>query len=282
MKGQAFAVVYDDDNLIAVNKVSGLCVGGERWDTSGRRLDRILDAYLGKKVYMLHRIDKDTSGLVVFGKNGETHRRIGMAFEGHLVHKTYLAIVHGRPAWPEIDGAPSTVCGLPLVPNGDKRHRTIVNKFHGKLSLTRFRLLGSVGGTQGAISLVECIPETGRTHQIRVHLAALGHPIVCDPLYGKSAFRSVERGVYLSDFKGNWRGDAFDERPLLNRLGLHAWKMSLPPGVWNVIGKNAIPGLESSEAAGELNLCAALHKDMKALIKQMGKTLGQNLIEEAG
>ncbi|MDR0909609.1 MAG: RluA family pseudouridine synthase [Spirochaetaceae bacterium] len=261
MNNHQFDVIYEDDNLIAVNKVSGLTTGGDRWDHSEKRLDQLLDKYLGKKVYMLHRIDKDTSGLVIFGKNAATHRAVGMAFEGRLVSKTYLAIIHGRPNWTsDASGEATCVCGLPLVPNGDKRHRTIVDKYHGKLSLTRFKLILSAGN----YSLVEAYPETGRTHQIRVHLAALGHPIVCDRLYGKQAFRSEEPGVYLSSFKPGWRGDAYDEKPLLNRLGLHAWKLSLPLAIFP-------EELRQGKTENDLHFEAPLQKDMKALINQMKK-----------
>jgi 23S rRNA pseudouridine1911/1915/1917 synthase len=200
----------------------------------------------------VHRIDKDTSGLVLFAKDADTHKRLSMAFQTRRVHKRYLAVVHGRPAWEE--GS----CDLPLVVDGDKRHRTIVDKYRGKKSFTAFRLLGTVSG----LSLLECRPETGRTHQIRVHLAQLGLPIVCDPIYGKSAFRSVEPGIYLSKLKARWKGDVYEERPLLDRLGLHAWELELPP-----------------ETSGEMTrFSAPLPRDMNALIKQMGKILGKDLL----
>jgi RluA family pseudouridine synthase len=274
MKQLFFSIVYTDENIVAVNKASGISVGGERWEESAQRLDRLLAGLYAQssavehgfseqavKLYTVHRIDKETSGLVVFAKNAETHKKLSAAFESRRVEKTYTAIVHGRPAWP----GGSTECVLPLVPNGNKKHLTIIDKYRGKPSQTNFNLLLSAGN----YSVVEARPATGRTHQIRVHLAALGHPVVCDPLYGKKT-RGGE-GVYLSSFKRNWRGDALEEKPLLARLGLHAAKLVLPAAA------RGEPGGTQEETggacSGEAKLCleAPLPRDMAALINQMEK-----------
>jgi 23S rRNA pseudouridine1911/1915/1917 synthase len=240
-----FTVVYDDERIIAVNKASGISVGGDRWDDSKERLDKLVSAAVNPsaKLFTVHRIDRETSGLVVFAKDEETHRRLSLAFEGRDVTKRYIAIVHGRPSWQEM------TCDLPLIPNGNKQHLTIVDKYQGKKSLTRFVLLGSAGN----FSVLEVFPETGRTHQIRVHAAELGFPIVCDLSYG------TEKPVFLSAIKKNWRGDPLDEKPLLARLGLHAAELFLPTvGIQNK--NNDI-----------LSLQATLPRDMTALIKQMEK-----------
>jgi 23S rRNA pseudouridine1911/1915/1917 synthase len=141
------------------------------------------------------------------------------------------------------------VCDLALIPNGNKKHLTIIDRYRGKKSLTRFMLLGSAGN----YSVLEARPETGRIHQIRVHAASLGFPVVCDPLYGKEA------PVLLSSFKRGWRGDPLEEKPLLARLGLHALELSLPP------------------EAGGLVLHAPLPRDMASLIKQIEKQSGKTI-----
>jgi len=232
-----FTIIHEDVNIIAVNKAAGISVGGDRWDEARERLDKLVADSLTPpaKVFTVHRIDCDTSGLVVFAKNGEAHRRLSIAFEGRDVTKRYIAIVHGRPSWQE------TACDLPLIPNGNKLHQTIIDKYQGKKSLTRFVLLGSTGN----YSVIEALPETGRTHQIRVHAAALGHPVVCDSMYGKG------KPVMLSEIKRNWHGDIYDEKPLLARLGLHAFELAVP--------------------RESLSLNAPLPKDMAALINQMKK-----------
>jgi RluA family pseudouridine synthase len=247
-----FTLVYEDDFITVVDKAVGISVGADRWDETRDRLDRLLTAYYAKKagelkippprIFTVHRIDRETSGLVVFARDRETHRRLSEAFETRRVTKQYLAAVHGRPLWTE------TSCDLPLVPDGDKRHRTIIDKYRGKESQTRFRLLLSVGH----YSIVEAQPLTGRTHQIRVHLASLGHPVVNDPLYGSL------KPVFLSSFKRGWRGDPLDEKPLLSRLGLHAAKLFLPDC--------------GPDPAVPLILEAPPPRDMAALIRQMEKT----------
>ncbi|MDR2478583.1 MAG: RluA family pseudouridine synthase [Treponema sp.] len=251
MKKQPFfSIIYEDETIMAVNKASGISVGGSRWDDSKERLDKILAACVRHnsaaapaRLFTVHRIDCGTSGLVVFAKDEVTHHRLSAAFEERQVKKRYIAVVHGRPLWNE------TACDLPLVPDGNKLHLTIVDKYRGKKSFTGFRLLGSAGN----FSVLEALPETGRTHQIRVHAAALGFPVVCDTLYGK------DRPVLLSSFKRDWRGDPLEEKPLLIRLGLHAAALDLP----------------APSGPGVLSLRAPLPRDMAALVRQMEKAAGQ-------
>jgi RluA family pseudouridine synthase len=234
-----FSILYEDDDIIAVNKSSGIAVCADRWNYSKRRLDTLLSEFTGKRLFIVHRIDSGTSGVVVFAKNAAAHRRLSIAFETRTVRKIYTVVVRGIPHWME------TYCDAPLVVNGDKRHRTIIDKYRGKKSNTHFRLLSHAGD----ISLIEAAPESGRTHQIRVHIASLGHPIVCDALYGR------DTPLFLSSFKQNWRGDHFDERPLIERLALHAAKLMLP-----------------GRGANEVLIEAPYPKDMAAVIKQIGKS----------
>jgi RluA family pseudouridine synthase len=249
LKARLFSILYEDKDIIAVNKSSGLAVSADRWNYSKRRLDTMLSEVSGRRIFTVHRIDSGTSGIVVFAKNASTHRRLSIAFESRTVRKTYTAAVHGVPRWTE------TECAAPLVVNGDKRHRTIIDRYRGKKSLTRFRLLCGSGG----VSIIEAEPESGRTHQIRVHLASLGLPIICDPLYGR------ENPLFLSSIKKSWRGDPFDERPLIGRLALHAAKLRLP-----AVGGGA-----------DLLLEAPYPKDMAALIKQVEKLSAGGLTQSA-
>jgi RluA family pseudouridine synthase len=247
MKRNFFSIIYEDENIAAVNKSSGIAVSPDRWDPSIERLDKLVEGFLHiPKIYTVHRIDRETSGLVVFAKNSETHKTLSVAFEGRQIKKRYIAAVHGRPSWKE------TACDLALVPNGNKQHLTIIDKYRGKKSLTAFRLLGSAGN----YSVLEALPETGRIHQIRVHLAALGHPVVCDELYGKA------KPVLLSAIKRGWRGDPLNERPLLSRLGLHAAELFIPD-----YGEDG------------LNIKAPPPRDMAALIRQMEKAAGGEILK---
>jgi RluA family pseudouridine synthase len=297
-----FTIIYEDSRLVVVNKPAGIAVGADRWDESKERLDRLLEKMLrdreagpeqpgpelppemaaspeplgtaprreGARIFVVHRIDRDTSGLVLFAKDRAVHRLLSGAFEDRRVTKRYLAVVQGRPVWRETD------CDLPLVPDGNKRHLTIIDKYRGKKSRTRFRLLGSAGN----YSVLEAVPETGRTHQIRVHLAALGHPVVCDSLYGST------KPVLLSSFKRNWRGDPLQEKPLLARLGLHAAALVLPDyrppsGASSGVSPAAVntgPGDGAAEPPepGGLSLKAPLPRDMAALVKQMEKEAGKD------
>jgi RluA family pseudouridine synthase len=301
-----FTIVYRDSRIVAVNKSSGIAVTADRWDPHAERLDRLLAAALAEaalveankteaskteaskaeidretdkaepavskaparqsfRLWTVHRVDRDTSGIVVFARDEETHRFLSQAFEGRQVEKRYLAVVYGRPLWKE------TSCDLPLAPDGNKKHLTIIDKYHGKKSLTLFRFLGGVGN----YSVVEAVPKTGRTHQIRVHLSALGHPVVCDSLYGS------DKPVFLSSFKPDRRGDPFEERPLLERLGLHAAELTLPytppetAGGTLAGGGTRIDGVHTggvqTEQAGLFRLRAPLSRDIAALIKQMEK-----------
>jgi RluA family pseudouridine synthase len=205
-----YEVIFSDPAILVCSKKSGLLVAADRYDPKAPRLDLLASEEWGR-LFAVHRIDKDTSGLVVYARTGESHRALSLAFQERRVRKVYHALIHGRLPEGEV------AVDAPLLPDGDSRHRTTVNKKDGKPSRTVFRQRDICG----PYSLIEALPETGRTHQIRAHLRFLGLCVVCDSLYSGNT-----KPVKLSDFKRSWRGDPWEEQPLLDRLALHAYQLA--------------------------------------------------------
>jgi RluA family pseudouridine synthase len=166
-------ILYIDASLLVVNKPSGLATVPGGWEKDSTSLVELLEADHGR-IWVIHRLDKVTSGLVVFALNAEIHRSLSMQFEHHEIRKVYHAIVIGLPAW-EIHTARH-----PLRINVGHAHRTVVDHGKGKPSETTFQILERFTG----YALLEAIPATGRTHQVRVHASALGFPLLGDTLYG--------------------------------------------------------------------------------------------------
>lgn len=165
--------LYEDQHLLVVDKPSGLPVLPDGWERAAPYLAKMLEEKYGR-IFIVHRLDKVTSGVMVFARDEETHRALNIQFEKHQVQKVYHALMEGNPKWEE------KVVKLPLRVNVGHKHRTVVDDRNGKPSETSFRVLKRY---QDA-AWVEASPLTGRTHQIRVHASALGHPLVGDTLYG--------------------------------------------------------------------------------------------------
>ncbi len=272
-----YQLVFENDSLIAVNKAAGINVVADRWDDSAPRLDNLLksrpavsqtgsSASSLNRILVVHRLDRDTSGIVIFAKTAPAHKALSLAFEAHQIKKRYIAVVHGIPSWRE------ERCDLPLKADGDRYHRTIIDMATGKASSTKFRLLGSAAH----YAVVEAMPESGRTHQIRVHLSALGHPIVCDPLYGNA------KPILLSSFKRGWRGNPYEEKPLIERLALHAESISIPSML--LFGYFASAKTDASDQPPQTDkayttLKAPAPRDISALIRQLEKASEENFLE---
>ena len=231
-------IIYQDDDLVAINKPSGLLSVPDRFDDQLPSLKKMLKDEYGE-IFVIHRLDRDTSGLILFAKNAESHRFYSGIFEDRKVEKTYLGIVHGVP--PQAEGT----IDKPIAPHFTIKGKMMVYR-KGKNSITHYRTLESFG----LYSLLEFRIETGRTHQIRVHMQDMGHPIVCDALYG------TDEPILLSRIKRNYKlsKQELEERPLLNRMALHSWKL----GFTDPSGK-------------ELSLEAELPKDMTAVLQQLRK-----------
>jgi RluA family pseudouridine synthase len=175
-------ILYEDSQLVVVDKPAGLSVLPDGWEKDSRYLVQLLDEQYGK-IFIVHRLDKITSGVMVFGRDGAAHRALNMQFEHHEAQKTYHAIIEGNPNWAE------KIARHPLRANVGHKHRTMVDPKNGRPSETRFRVIKRYG----ELALIEAQPVTGRTHQIRVHAYALGHPLLGDTLYGAHDTQAVPR-----------------------------------------------------------------------------------------
>ncbi|HKW74316.1 MAG TPA: RluA family pseudouridine synthase [Terriglobales bacterium] len=193
-------VIYEDGDLAVINKPAGMSVhAGSGKDESGSR-GTLVNALLHRfgslsqtggelRPGIVHRLDKDTSGLMIVAKNDRTHRKLAEEFVRHEVHKTYLSLVHG---WmPQEQGTISAPISRDLV----RRERMTTRRSQGRAAVTHWKVQERYQGKQGKFSLLEVKIETGRTHQIRVHLSSVGHPVAGDTLYG--APRATRETGYL-------------------------------------------------------------------------------------
>jgi RluA family pseudouridine synthase len=237
LKSRGVGIVEEDEVLMVLDKPSNLLVLPDRLHQSLPNLYTIIHEELGA-IFTVHRIDRETSGLIVFAKTAEAHASLNRQFEGREVEKVYHAIVLGMPSQNE-----GTI-DAPLSESGRQKGIMLIDEKEGKEAITEYTVLEEFKG----YAFVEARPKTNRTDQIRVHLQSIGTPILGDLQYGGG------EGFFLSHVKPGYRG-VEEERPLLNRSALHSAGLSfLHP---------------SSEE--RLKFSLPLPKDMKSVLKYLRK-----------
>jgi 23S rRNA pseudouridine955/2504/2580 synthase/23S rRNA pseudouridine1911/1915/1917 synthase len=230
-------IIFHDESFIAINKPSGLLTIPDR---EGKEIS--LKGLLQERfnqVYTVHRLDRDTSGIVVFALNEQMHKHLSQQFEARETRKVYNGLVLGKPVQTE------GVINEPIAEHPTRKgYMTVWRK--GKESITEYAVLESFR----YFSWMEFRILTGRTHQIRVHMKHLGHPIVCDPLYGDG------KPLFISQLKRDYKlSQAHDEeRPILSRLALHSAQLRFT-------------GIDGEV----IDLEAPLPKDLRATLNQLGK-----------
>lgn len=211
----------------------------DREQTSKSLKEMLIEKY--GNIFTVHRIDKDTSGLILFAKNEATHKFLSSLFEDRKIDKYYLGVVMGLPA------VNSGLIEAPISENPLYKGTMVVHR-NGKSSSTGYEVLES----NRHFSLVSFQLHTGRTHQIRVHAKHIGHPLACDPIYGDG------KPVLLSSVKKNYKLSKHEdeERPIISRLALHSHKL-----VFN------------DEKGERHELIAEIPKEFRALMQQLRKNL---------
>ena len=230
-------IVFENDDYILINKPPHVASLDERTtDRSGQSIVRLAKAY-HPDAQLAHRLDKETSGILAIAKNPEAYRHLAMQFEHREVTKRYHAVTNGVH---DFDGISVY---LPISPIKDGT-AVRIDREKGKVAETIFNTLRAFRNT----TLVECMPITGRMHQIRVHLMCLKAPIVNDATYGG-------KPIYLSDVKRKFNlKQGTEELPLIQRVALHAYSLT-----FTLLNGN------------EQTFVAPYPKDFAALVKQLEK-----------
>ncbi|GJM31952.1 MAG: RNA pseudouridine synthase [Saprospiraceae bacterium] len=234
-----FTVLYEDETFIVINKPAGLLSIPDRYVPEKANLYHLLLA-TNEDIRIVHRLDRETSGIICFAKTEDAHKHLCKQFEERNIQKYYLALVDGHPN-PE-EGS----IDRPIAKHPSKSGKMMVSN-RGKEALTTYKILDKFQH----FSLVDISIHTGRTHQIRVHFQGIGHSLAVDPLYGK------REAFFLSEIKRKaFRiGKDQEERPLLSRTSLHASRLIL----------------SHPESEESIEFEAPLPKDLQAVIKQLNK-----------
>lgn len=232
-------IIFENDSFIAVNKPAGMLSIPDRMQSETSLKDILLDKY--GMIYTVHRLDKDTSGIILFAKTEAAHKYFSRLFEERQIEKYYQGLVLGSPA--EKKGT----MDAPISEHPVQKGLMVVHR-NGKPSVTDYQVVEE----HNSFSLLQFQLHTGRTHQIRVHCKNMGHPLACDELYGDG------KPILLSSIKKKFKLSKHDEeeRPMLNRLALHSWRLKF-----------------TDEDGNPVDLQAELPKDIRALLQQLKKNL---------
>lgn len=230
-------ILYETTDLIALNKPSGTLSIPDREQSEPSIKDFLLRQF--DQIFTVHRLDRDTSGVIIFAKNEDSHRFLSKQFEERTTEKYYNGFVVGK-VYDE-----TGLIDQPIGENPAKKGQMTITR-QGKPSQTAFTTLQSFA----RYSWMRFRIFSGRTHQIRVHMKHYGHPIVCDPYYGDG------QPILVSSLKKNFKlaKDVLEERPILGRLALHA------------------SALGFTDLSGEaVTIEAPLPKDLRATLQQLDK-----------
>ncbi|MBA3055457.1 MAG: RluA family pseudouridine synthase [Sphingomonadales bacterium] len=239
------SIAYEDDSLIVVDKAPGLVVHPAAGNLDGTLVNALLHHCRGQlsgiggvaRPGIVHRIDKDTSGLLVVAKTDAAHEGLARQFADHSIERAYLAVTAGRPV-----PAAGTVRGAIVRSSADRKKMTLIedgpNRTRGKHAVTHYKTLEVLDNSpRGGAALIECRLETGRTHQVRVHLASIGHALLGDPVYGRSPARL---------------------RPLLARLDFHRQALHA-----------AVLGFVHPISGAQVRFSSELPDDMRELLAEL-------------
>ncbi len=237
-KSQPYEIIYEDKYLVAVNKLAGILAVPDRYNPNIINLKQLLYEKYGE-IFVVHRLDKGTSGIMIYAKDAQTHKAFNDMFENQEIEKIYHVLVKGIFPKNEID------IDIPIMPSQGRKGMSIPSA-RGKQSLTKVKVLDRYDRA----TMLECDLVTGRSHQIRVHLSTLGFPLYVDVDYG--GYESFK----ISDFKKRFNlKKNTEERPILDRLSMHAYSMKfIHPRTNN-----------------EVYIKADYHRDFAAMVQLLGK-----------
>jgi RluA family pseudouridine synthase len=235
---QPYEIIYEDDYIVAVNKQAGILAVPDRYNPNIINLKHLLGLKYGE-IFVVHRLDKGTSGIMIYAKDAVTHKAFNEMFEKQEIEKIYHVLVKGVFPKNEID------IDIPIMPSQGKKGISIPSA-RGKQSLTKVKVLDRYDRA----TMLECNLVTGRSHQIRVHLSTLGFPLYVDLDYGGN------ESFKISDFKKRFNlKKNTEERPILDRLSMHAYSMRFIHPRTNK----------------ELYLVSEYHRDFAAMVQLLSK-----------